>query len=283
MIRWPQAILGCEHEWDDSDIIVFGAPMDTTTSYRPGTRMGPAAIRMESNGMETYSPYQGRDLEELRIHDAGELELAPGNAGKSLQLIQDMTDSILKAGKKPLMLGGEHLVTLGAVESVLKHYLEVHIIHFDAHADLREDYMKEKLSHACVMRRIWELLGDGRIHQFGIRSGTRDEFTFAREHCDFHPFSAGGIETTVQQLQGKPVYLTIDLDVLDPSIFPGTGTPEPGGLTFKEFTHALAHLQGLDIVGADLVEYAPPLDPNGISAATACTAMRETLLLMGND
>ncbi len=282
MVKWPQAILGCEYEWDDSDIIVFGAPMDTTTSYRPGTRMGPAAIRMESNGMETYSPYQDMDLEDMRIHDAGELELAPGNAGKSIELIQEMTERILNAGKKPVMLGGEHLASLGAIQSVLKHYPDLHIIHFDAHADLRTDYMKETLSHACVMRRVWESTGDKRIHQFGIRSGTKDEFTFAREHCGFHPFTADGIETVVQQLHSLPVYLTIDLDVLDPSIFPGTGTPEPGGLAFKELLHALAQLRGLDIVGADLVEYAPPLDPNGISAAVACTAMREVLLLIRN-
>ena len=184
-----QTFIAAEAAFDDARAVLFGAPFDGTTSFRPGTRFGPQAIRAESDGIETYSPYQNKDLEDIAVFDSGDLLLPFGNTEAVLAMIEARTQEILDAGKMPVMVGGEHLVTLGAVRAMVKKYPDLHIIHFDAHADLRDDYLGERLSHATVLRRSWDLLGDGRIHQFGIRSGERSEFEFALEHTDFHPFN----------------------------------------------------------------------------------------------
>jgi agmatinase len=270
--------IACDHEYEDSDIVLFGAPFDGTTSYRPGTRFASAAIRNESYGIETYSPYLDKDLLDYRIFDAGDLEFGFGNTERVLNTIEEMTESILEDNKKPLMIGGEHLVTLGSIRAVAKKYQELHIIHFDAHADLRDDYLGEKLSHASVMRRCHEIIGDGRIYQFGIRSGDREEFLWAKDHVFTQKFNLDGIDQVIEHLQGKPVYLTIDLDVLDPSVFPGTGTPEAGGVTFMELINALNEVFKLNIVAMDMNELSPVYDQSGASTALACKLLRELLL-----
>ena len=178
------------------------------------------------------------------------------------------------------MIGGEHLVTLAAVRAAVRRYPDLHILHFDAHADLREDYLGAKLSHACVLRRCWELVGDGRIYQFGIRSGDREEFLWSREgHVVMHPFDVKGIEDALEKMKGHPVYVTVDLDVLDPSIFPGTGTPEAGGVSFLELLQAiLTACKGADIIGCDVNELCPSYDPTGVSSAVAGKIIREFLI-----
>ncbi|MCX7774380.1 MAG: agmatinase [Clostridia bacterium] len=274
------SILGFEHPYEEADLVVFGAPFDGTVSYRPGSRFGPSAIRNESFGIETYSPYQNADLTDIKGCDAGDLPLPFGDTRAALDMIHDFTKDILSDGKKPLMLGGEHLVTLPAVEAVLSKYPDLCIIHLDAHTDLREDYLGIKLSHATVIRRVWEKLGDKRIWQFGIRSGEKYEFEWARDHTFLTPFSLDGIQKALEVINKRPVYLTIDLDVLDPSVFPGTGTPEHGGVTFKEFMTFMMQLQGQNIVGADLVELAPHYDMSGISTAAACKILREVALVV---
>lgn len=278
MNRNIHTFIACDHEYEDSDIVLFGAPFDGTTSYRPGTRFASAAIRNESYGIETYSPYLDLDLLDRQIFDAGDLEFGFGNTERVLSTIEEMTDHILQDQKKPLMIGGEHLVTLGSVRAVMKHYPDLHIIHFDAHADLRDDYLGEKLSHASVMRRCHELVGDDRIYQFGIRSGDREEFLWAKDHVFTQKFNLDRIDQVVEFLQGKPVYLTIDLDVLDPSVFPGTGTPEAGGVTFTELTNALNKVFKLNIVAMDMNELSPVYDQSGASTALACKLLRELLL-----
>ncbi|MBE5684910.1 MAG: agmatinase [Ruminococcus sp.] len=272
--------IGCDSSFEEAEIVLYGAPFDSTTSFRPGARFGPSAIRHESFGLETYSPYQDRDLMDIRVFDSGDLELCFGSSEKALADIQDRAEEILKEGKMPLLLGGEHLVTLAAVRAAAGRYPGLHIIHFDAHADLRDDYLGAKLSHACVLRRCHEIVGDGHIHQFCIRSGEREEFQFASRHTDFHPFTFEGLEETVRELKEKqvPVYFTIDLDCLDPSVFPGTGTPEAGGVSFLELLAAIRKVSELNIVGADVNELAPMLDPSGVSTATACKVVRELLL-----
>jgi len=275
-----ETFLGCDKEYAEARVALFGAPFDSTTSFRPGARFGPRAMRAESWGLETYSPYQDRDMEETAVFDGGDLELPFGSPEMALSQLEAYTDELVKDGKRPCLLGGEHLVTLGALRAVLKRYPDLHILHFDAHTDLRADYLGAPLSHACVMRRAWELTGDGRIHQFGVRSGEKSEFVWAKAHTDMHPFGLQGLAETVLRLAGLPVYLTIDLDVLDPACFPGTGTPEPGGLGFSQLMEAVIGLGGLQIVGCDLVELAPMLDPSGISAAAACKILRELLLAM---
>ncbi len=272
--------MGCDAEYQEADIVLFGAPYDSTTSFRPGTRFAGSSIRNDSYGLETYSPYQDRDLGEGKIADLGDLELAIGSSEKVLAQIEETAEEILRDGKLPFMIGGEHLVTLGSVRAAVKHYPDLHILHFDAHTDLREDYLGVKLSHACVIRRCWEVLGDGRIHQFGIRSGEKAEFEWARSgHTDFHPFSLDGLEDTIQALKGKNVYFTLDLDVLDPSVFPGTGTPEPGGISFLELMRGAVRVcRELNLVGCDVNELCPPCDPTGASTAVACKIIREMLL-----
>lgn len=274
------AFIGCDCEYETAKTVIFGAPFDSTTSYRPGTRFGSKAIRSESFGIETYSPYQDKDLLDYNIFDAGDPELCIGNVDTALAQIEELTAEILADGKRPFMLGGEHSVTLGAVTAVYNKYKDLYIIQFDAHADLRDDYLGVKKSHACVMRRCHEMVGDGHIYQFGIRSGEREEFRFAAEHTKMNKFNLNGIEKAVEELKGKNVYLTIDMDVMDPSIFPGTGTPEAGGVQFMELLEAVLKLKGLNIVGADINELSPQYDPSGVSTAVACKLLRELLLML---
>ena len=274
-----QTFIACESNFEDARAVIFGAPFDGTTSFRPGTRFGPSAIRGESDGIETYSPYQNRDLEDINVFDSGDLYFPFGNPKAVLDMIEARTQEILVADKMPVMLGGEHLVTLGAVRAMVKKYPNLHIIHFDAHADLREAYLGEQLSHASVLRRCWDLVGDGHIHQFGIRSGERAEFDFAFAHTDFHPFNVKDVLDVVLGLGSEvPVYVTVDLDVLDPSLFSGTGTPEAGGIFFPDLEEALLAFEALNVVGFDINELSPPYDTSGVSTAVACKVLREMLL-----
>lgn len=277
-----ETFIGCDSDYDHAHMVLYGAPFDSTTSFRPGARFGPSSMRHESFGLETYSPYQNADLMDCAVFDSGDLELCFGRAESALQDIEARAAEILEDGKFPLLLGGEHLVTLGAVRAMVKKYPDLHIVHFDAHADLRDDYLGAGLSHACVLRRCHDLLGDGRIHQFCIRSGEREEFRFAQAHTDLHPFGFDGLESSVFSLreQQVPIYFTIDLDCLDPSVFPGTGTPEAGGVSFLQLLEAIRTVCTANVVGADINELAPALDTSGVSTATACKVLRELILAL---
>ncbi len=271
--------LGCDSGFQQARAVLFGAPFDGTTSYRPGTRFASRVMRAESYGLETYSPYQDRDLGACGVFDGGDLDLPFGNVQAVLTQIEEKAAAILDAGKMPVMIGGEHLVTLGAVRAVAKRFPELHLLHLDAHTDLREEYLGEALSHATVIRRCWDLLGDGRIHQFGIRSGDGPEFKWAAQgHVAMRRFDLQGFAETVEALRGKPLYVTIDLDVLDPAAFPGTGTPEAGGVAFTELLSAILVLKGARVAACDITELSPPYDPSGTSTATALKVLRELLL-----
>ncbi|MCQ2498333.1 MAG: agmatinase [Lachnospiraceae bacterium] len=272
--------IGCDCEYEDAKIVLFGAPFDSTTSYRPGTRFASATVRNESYGLETYSPYQDKDMEDYNYYfDSGDIELSMGSSELALNDIEERTKTILDDDKLPFMIGGEHLVTLGSFRAIVDKYPDVQIIHFDAHTDLREEYLGVQLSHACVIKRCYDLIGDNKIHQFGIRSGMREEFEFAKAHTDLHKFNFDGLKECVDKLKGKNVYFTIDLDVLDPSYFPGTGTPEFGGVTFMQLLEAIHLVIGnCNIVGMDVNELSPHLDPSGASTAAACKVIRESLL-----
>ncbi len=228
--------------------------------------------------METYSLYQKKDLEDIGVFDAGDLELCFGDTNLALKDIEEMTSAILDFGKLPFMIGGEHLVTLGAVRAVSRKYEDLHILHFDAHADLREEYLGATLSHATVMRRIWDIVGDGKIYQFGIRSADRKEYEWGKEHVSTRLFGFQGLEEVIAGLEGKPVYFTLDLDILDTSVFPGTGTPEAGGVSFQELLEAVLKVSRLNIVGCDINELSPQLDASGASTAVALKILREMLL-----
>ena len=250
----PNQFIGCDKPYRTARTVLFGAPYDSTTSFRPGTRFGPAAMRAESFGIETYSPLQDRDLvDDTAVFDSGDIELPFGAPTPALKLIERRARQILKDGKRPFLLGGEHLVTLGAVRAVAEKYPNLHILHFDAHADLREDYLGNPLSHACVLRRCHGLLGDGRIFQFGLRSGTREEFRLM----------TGG--------HGPP----------DSGHAHRGGTQEAGGVRYLELLAAVRQILGkLNIVGLDNVELSPALDPTGRSTALACKFLREELLAL---
>lgn len=275
-----ETFIGCDANFEEAKIVLFGAPFDSTTSYRPGARFGSSAIRHESFGLETYSPYQNKDLCDIKVFDYGDLELCFGLAEAALLDIEKTAAEILNHNKLPFMIGGEHLVTYGAVKAAVEKYPNLHIIHFDAHADLREDYLGATLSHACVMKRCYDLIGNDKIHQFCIRSGEKSEFEFARDHTDMHPFNFDGLGELVNELREAhtPIYFTVDLDCLDPSIFPGTGTPEAGGITFNKLLSAIMLVSKTNIIGADINELAPMLDTSGVSTAVACKVLREILL-----
>jgi len=283
---WKNVVnfIGCDAEYDEAGIVLYGAPFDSTTSFRPGTRFAGQAVRSDSYGLEIYSPYQNRELTEGAVYDCGDLEPAIGDSKAVLAQIEETAGKILDDGKLPFMIGGEHLVTLGAVRAAAERYPDLHIIHFDAHTDLRTDYLGVELSHACVIRRCWEILGDGRIHQFGIRSGEKYEFDWAKSgHTDFHAFVLEGLSDTIREIGGAPVYFTVDLDVLDPSVFPGTGTPEPGGVDFLTLMRAVTEVcERVDLIGCDVNELCPPCDPTGASTAVACKIIREMLIAAVN-
>ncbi len=272
--------LGCTAQYAAADVALFGAPFDGTVTYRPGTRFAPAAMRAESFGIETYSPYWERDLEDCAICDLGDIDIPIGNTALSLQWIGELAASILADGKKPLMVGGEHLVSVPAIGAAAAHHPGLTIVHFDAHADLRQDYLGEQLSHSTALRRAHECVGDGSIWQFGIRSGTAEEFSWAAAHTHLHPFGLHGVAEAARAIGDRPVYLTVDLDVFDSSLLPGTGTPEAGGVFYPEFISALRALQGLNLIGADVVELSPHYDPSGASTALACKALRDVALLL---
>ena len=258
-----ETFIACDAPYEEAKIVLFGAPFDSTTSFRPGARFGSAAMRHESFGIETYSPYQDRDLLDGDVVDIGDIELCFGDSAAALESITQQTRRILASHKRPFMLGGEHLVTLGAFRAVAEKFPDVHIIHFDAHADLRDDYLGVQLSHACV-----------------LRSGDREEFSWGRTHVRTNRFNFDTLEEVVEQLQGKPVYFTLDLDVLDPSVFPGTGTPEAGGVTFLQLLSAIRTVAKTHVVGADVNELAPMLDNTGVSTAMACKVLRELILAL---
>ena len=276
--------IGCDKDFDAAKVVLFGAPYDSTTSFRPGTRFGPSAMRAESFGIETYSMLQDCDIvDDAAVFDSGDIELPFGAPENALAMIESRADEILEAGKVPFLLGGEHLVTLGSLRAVAKCHPDLRVIHFDAHADLREDYLGNPLSHACVIRRCHDILGDGRIFQFGIRSGTRDERRFMKDgHVVTELFTDFTLASVVESIgPGAPVYLTIDMDVLDPSEFPGTGTQEAGGFAYSRLVEdARLVCSKLNVVAVDNVELNPMLDQSGRSTALACKFLREELLFL---
>lgn len=274
--------IGFDNDYEDSDIVVFGAPFDGTTSNRPGTRFASMYMRNESYALETYSPYMDMDLEDFSIFDGGDIELPFGNVEKTLSMIKSYTENILIDSKIPLMIGGEHLVSLPTIQACSEKYKDMVVIHFDAHADLRDEYMGEKLSHATVMRRVSDIVGSKNVYQYGIRSGTKEEFIWGKENTNFYPLTCSQFIDGFNVDSQVPIYVTIDLDVLDPSIFPGTGTQEPGGIDFNTMMNIIAKFKRYNIVGADLVELSPHYDNTGVSTAVACKILRELTLAILN-
>jgi len=265
----------------EAKAVIFGMPMDYTVSFRPGARFGPARIREVSVGLEEYSPYLDRELSEIKYFDAGDIPLPFGNAARSVEMIGEFVAKLLADGKFPLGLGGEHLVSWPIIREMAKVYPDLLVFHIDAHADLRSEYEGEAMSHATPIRKTLDLLGEGRIYQFGIRSGTREEFQLARQKLHFYPFEVlRPLEQVLPTLAGRPVYVTVDIDVLDPAFAPGTGTAEAGGVTSAELLAAIHAIARSDVrvVGADVVEVAPVYDPTEQTPIVAAKLVREMLL-----
>lgn len=267
--------IGSSDDFDSSNIVILGMPFDGTCTNRPGTRFAPQQIRVESVGIEEYSVYFDKELSELGFYDAGDLELPFGAPKEALDVIEKNTDEIYSCNKKILGIGGEHLVTLGTIKGLLKHHKDIAVVQFDAHADLRENYLDIELTHSGVMRQIANLIGFENIMQIGIRSGEKIEFELMKKHSTlaFEP-------TELEKFKNKKIFVTIDLDVLDPSLMSGTGTPEAGGFTYKELMKWIVELKKYNIIGADVVELAPDLDVTKVSTATACKLIREVLMIL---
>ncbi|MGP4081639.1 agmatinase [Pseudalkalibacillus sp. R45] len=268
--------------FEDSEAVIYGMPMDWTVSFRPGSRFGPAKIREVSLGLEEYSPYMDRELEEVRFYDAGDMPLPFGNPQRSIDMIEEYVGKILDVGKFPLGIGGEHLVSWPIFKALHKKYEDFAVIHIDAHTDLREDYEGEPLSHSTPIRKACELIGPENVYSFGIRSGMKEEFQYAKESGMYlAKFDvAEPLKTVLPKLAGRNVYVTIDIDVLDPAHAPGTGTAEAGGITSKELLEAIVLIAKSDVkvIGADLVEVAPVYDHSEQTPIAASKFIREMLL-----
>lgn len=271
----------CTSSYDEADVVIYSVPMDATTSFRPGTRFAGNAIRVDSFGVEWYSPYRDADLKDFKTVDTGDLDLPIGAVEDALDIVYEATKTVINDGKKPMVIGGEHLITFPVLKALHEKYNDLHVIHLDAHTDLREEFFGRELSHATFMRQAHKFLGDHKIFQFGIRSGDKHEFEWAKKHIHQQKFDFEGLDKIVDQIKDKPVYITIDLDVLDPAVFPGTGTPEPGGMQYKDLLWAFDQFEKLNhIVGADIVELSPYLDPSGASNAVAAKSLRELILIL---
>ena len=278
MLRGPfldRSWMGQNEDYNSSSIVMLGLPFDGTVSYRSGSRFAPEQIRLASWGLEEYSPHFDKTLEEVNFHDAGDLEFPLGNTYKTLDVIEQNVEDIYRDGKRVFGIGGEHLVTLPEIKAVSKFYDNLAIIHFDAHTDLREEYLGEEMSHSAVIRHASKIVGPQNIKQIGIRSGMKEEWEFMKKYNTLaHKYS------DLDELRGKNIFVTVDLDVLDPSVMPGTGTPEAGGLEFNELAGWFEYLKNFNIIGADVVELAPDYDASGVSTAVATKVIRELLMVM---
>ena len=270
---------GIKSDFEKAELILFGAPFDGTSTHRSGAKYAPEGIRSETlPAQETFSPYFDLDLFDLPIHDIGDLDLEFSKADNVIEKIESLVSDIYTADKTPFMLGGEHLVTLGAIKAGIKFFSDLQVIHLDAHTDFIHELFGKKLSHGTVMRRVWDVLGDNRISAFGIRSGSREDFKEYEKHASLRKFDLEVEETFLKNMGNKPVYITIDLDVFDPSQIPGTGTPEAGGIWFNDFIDFLKNtVSKLNVVGMDLVELSPRLDTTGMSTIFAAKVSREMM------
>ena len=269
--------------FESARVVLLGCPFDETASYRRGARSGPDAMREASDCLETYSPGLDKDLSDAALCDMGDVDFSSGDTEAVLASIRAEASAIFQAGKRPVFLGGEHLVSLPAVQAALGVFPGLAVFQWDAHADLREDYLGERLSHACAVRRILELDGVGPLRQFGVRSGTREEFAWMRENETMRPLTPEAVSAALKETGDSPVYLTVDVDVVNPGEMPGTGSPEPGGPGFDALIECIRVLDasGARVVGADVVELAPEWDPTGASAIAAAKIVRELALAMG--
>ncbi len=276
--------MGAKRVAKNCNIGIYGVPYDGTTSFRPGTRFGPDSIRSVSSGLETFCPQLNLDLETLNFVDFGLLDIPYGAPQPVIERVTKVTNQLLANNIKPLMLGGEHSITIGAIHAIATKYPEIIIIQLDAHADLRNEWMQSKYNHACVIRRCLDIIPSNQILQVGIRSGTKNEFEDLQNNNRLIKSLPGKdnhkLRNALKPHKGKPIYLTIDLDWFDPAILPGTGTPEPGGFSWNDFANIIQIIKDYNIIGGDIVELSPQLDTSGISSILAAKVTRSLIMLM---
>lgn len=264
---------------EPNSVAIVGVSYDGTTSFRPGTRFGPDSIRTASQGIETYSPTQDRDYAGQAVCDVGNVIVPVCSPVVMVDAVTHAIRELVAVGARPLLLGGEHSVSTGAVTVVAEQHPDLLIVQLDAHADLRDEYLGESHSHACTMRRCLDVTG-GPLLQVGIRSGTQAEFDEMRAMNRLVRPEPAALAQALRAHGERPVYLTIDLDVFDPAVLPGTGTPEPGGITWRTFEALLGVLPKHAVVAADVVELSPLQDSGGRSSVLAAKVVREVLLRM---
>lgn len=272
--------MGATRAYDEARVVLIGVGLDATGSFRPGTREGPRSVRYYSQCIEEYSVRLGRDLRETPFCDLGDVDLTCGRTDEILSRIGVVAAKIISDGKIPFFIGGEHLITFPIIQEVCRKYPEVAVLHLDAHADLRDEYLGERYSHATVMRRVTEILGPGRVFQFGIRSADRAEVLFARNNTRLNFYKVNEPLAELCEEIRRPVYVTLDIDVVDPAYAPGVGTPEAGGISPHELMEAVYRFAGLNVVGFDVVEVNPVCDPGGLSSLLAATVIREMVLVV---
>lgn len=276
--------MGAQRDTDQCRVSLLGVPYDGTCCFRPGARFGPSAVREDSYGIETYCPQLNLDLEDINFTDIGSLDVPLGDAKLTLDYIRDATDILLKKNLKPLIIGGEHSITSGVIKSLITNYPDLIMLQLDAHADLRDEWLGSKFSHACTMKRCLEILPSKKIFQIGIRSGTKSEFLEMNNSKRLIQHTLGknakSLEEALKSFKGRPIYLTFDLDWFDPSIMPGTGTPEPGGYFWGDFAAIIDVIKSHNLIGADVVELSPKLDNTGISSILAAKVIRSLIMLL---
>lgn len=279
-VEYTSNFMGSKESYEDSKGVLIGVPMDYTVSFRPGSRFAARRIREVSYNLEEYSLYCHKDLNDCNFYDAGDLALPFGNVEKSLDIIYNSISQIAKDNKIPFVIGGDHLISYASIKGVMDQYPDLTVLHFDAHADLRDDYAGESQSHATVMGKVVRELKVKNLYQFGIRSGTKEEWDFAKKNTKLFPFEVKGpLENALNELKRKPVYITLDIDVVDPAFAPGTGTPEAGGISSKELLECIKLMSQLNVVGFDIIEVAPAYDVSDITSVLAAKVLRESLLM----
>ncbi len=280
MIPAEPRFIACRASLADAGIVLFGIPFEGRVNLRRGADHGPRELRLASDSIETYSPFLGRDLEDLAIADLGDCELGDGTPREQLARAREEIRRFWRPGLRPVMLGGDHTATLAVIEVLAPAIPDLRILQLDAHPDLREEFLGERYNYASAMARVMDVVAPERVFQVGMRTGAREEYQRKAPHLfpahRVKPLEA--VRGLLPELQAHPLYVTIDVDVLDPSEAPGTGAPEPCGLTATELVEIVRLLAPCQIVGTDLMEVAQAWDPSGRTGITASWILREAIL-----
>jgi agmatinase len=272
--------IACRASLPEARVALFGIPFEGRVNLRRGADHGPRELRLASDSIETYSPFLGRDLEDLAIADLGDCELGDGSPREQLARAREEIRRFWRPGLRPVMLGGDHTATLPVIEVLAPAIPELRILQLDAHPDLREEFLGERCNYASAMARVMDVVAPERVYQVGMRTGAREEYQRKAPHLfpahRTRPLDA--VRSLLPELAAHPLYVTVDVDVLDPSEAPGTGAPEPCGITAAELVEIVRLLAPCSIVGTDLMEVAHAWDPSGRTGITACWILREAIL-----